>query len=166
MKTKNFFLVMLLSIFTLSTLGGCDLFNSENDECAEYDIQPDYWFNVNSNSFSYYINVTDKSVSFVEMDVTYFINRCGSPNQRAYYTLPKKMFNVSTPERLSGTITRYSCSTELRNFNDEVVVIVELKFSKLLEQVGSRTIRISKNGTELTDGGNDVTWNPKLSTSF
>ena len=165
MKTRKF-LVTVLSILMLSILGGCDLFNSDDDECAKSDIHQTFWFNVNSNSFSYFINVTDKNVSFVEMDVTYFINRCGSPHQRAYYTLPKKMFNVRTPERLAGIISGYSCSTQLRNFNDEIIVIVELKFSNLLEQVGSRTIRLTKNGAQLTKNGDDVTWNPNLSTSF
>jgi hypothetical protein len=166
MKIKNFFLVMLLSIFTLSTLGGCDLFDSEDDECAAHDISYNYFFNVISNSMSYDINITDENVAIVEMNVTYFIDRCGSPKQRAYYPLPKKILSVKSPERLVGKITGYSCSTELRNFNDEIVIIVELKFSNLLEQIGSRTVRITKNGGELTDGGDDVTWNPKLITSF
>jgi hypothetical protein len=164
MKTKNFFLVMLLSIFALSTLGGCDLFDND-DECSDSDMPEPYWFSVISNNIAYNITVNDPNVTTVIINATYSRYKCGTDTYKPYYDVTHS-FRVKPPQTVKGMITGYECSTELRNYDDKVQLYVEISFTNLSGTVGTKIINLTKSAREMANRGEDYRWWPTFSTTF
>ena len=164
MKKKNLFLA-LVSLFTIVTFSGCDLFSGD-DECSDTDIRSDYWINVGSQSAIYKITVSDPNVRFVDITATYFILRCGNDSPRAFYSVPTKTVDVKPTQTIYDALGGYYCSTQLRNYKDEFQVVLELKFYNLAETVGTKTLKYYKTGQELAEQGANITLIPEFTTSF
>jgi hypothetical protein len=155
---------MLLSIFALSTFNGCELFEDKDDMCSRNELEPSQWFSVISNNYKYTITVNNSAVSTVKLDVSYAKHSCGvnSPAFRTYYTVNTKTFSVKPPQTLSGMLSGYYCSTEIRNKEDGVALNVVIQYiSSTGKLLNKKVDQLQLVPEQMWNNGEDFHWWPE-----